>query len=93
MSMKKTDMTKSLASKIGGQIRNSVTPDRFSQGANGATTKREQRKIDAQAGLVPFACKLPADLIAQLHAHPRYSEGMNALVAHLLSQSIHGAPY
>jgi hypothetical protein len=83
MSMKKTDLAKNLASKLGGQIKNGQVPDRFSQGANAASAKREQRRLDAKAGLVPFACKLPADLVAKLRA--QQGDGINQLVAQLLS--------
>ena len=62
MSMKKTDIIKNLAARIDGQMKSAGVPGRFGQGAAQMVDKREQRRIDSAAGLVPFACKLPADL-------------------------------
>ena len=91
MSMKKTDLVKHLAKKIDGQMKGVAVPDRFGQAASGVVDKREQRRLDAQAGLLPFACKLPADLVRQLHDRAVGHEGgLNALVTHLLSQSLQG---
>ena len=51
--------------------------------------RKAQRKADAAAGLVPFACKLPAPLAAQLReraaGHP---DGLNGLVAELLARGL-----
>ncbi len=89
MSMKKTDLVKNLAKKIDGQMKGVAVPGRFGQAAGAALDKREQRRIDAQAGLLPFACKLPADLVRQLHDRAVGHEGgLNALVAQLLAQSL-----
>ena len=59
MSMKKTDLVKHLAKKIDGQMKGVAVPGRFGQAASVAVDKREQRRLDTQAGLLPFACKLP----------------------------------
>ena len=89
MSMKKTDLVKNLAKKIDGQMKGVAVPGRFGQAAGAALDKREQRRIDAQAGLLPFACKLPADLVRQLHDRAVGHEGgLNALIAQLLAQSL-----
>jgi hypothetical protein len=89
MSMKKSDLDKHLARKIGGQMRAAGIPGRFAQGAGDVADRREQRRLDAAAGLVPFACKLPAELAATLReksaAHPG---GINALVAELLQKAL-----
>ena len=89
MSMKKTDLTKHLAKKLDGRMKSAGVPDRFAQGAADAVDKREQRRIDAAAGLVPFACKLPSELVKRLHeraaAHPG---GANALVAEALEKAL-----
>ena len=85
MSMKKTDLAKNLALKISGQMKATGVPGRFAQGSGELVDKREQRRRDAAAGLVPFACKLPADLVKQLHERALSHEGgMNALVAAVL---------
>ena len=89
MSMKKFELEKMKALKIGGQMRAAGVPDRFAQGAALALDKREQRKRDAAAGLVPFACKLPADLVRQLQDRAASEEGgLNGLVAALLAKGL-----
>lgn len=89
MSMKKTDLVKNLAKKIDGQMKSAGVPGRFGQGSSVAVDKREQRRLDAEAGLVPFACKLPTSLVKQLHERAAGHEGgVNALVAALLQQGL-----
>ncbi|OYT99699.1 MAG: hypothetical protein CFE40_04985 [Burkholderiales bacterium PBB1] len=89
MSMKKTDLVKHLAKKIDGQMKVAPVPGRFGQAAAAVVDKREQRRLDAQAGLLPFACKLPAELVRQLHDRAVGHEGgLNALIAELLGQSL-----
>lgn len=87
MSMKKTDLVRQLESKIEGQRARSATPGRF--GGVAPLDRKEQRKLDAAAGLVPFACKLPATLTEQLRARAAsHDGGMNGLVAELLSAGL-----
>jgi hypothetical protein len=89
MSMKKSDLDKQLGSKIGGRMKAAGPGARFGQGVESLVDRREQRRIDAAAGLVPFACKLPSDLAAALRergtAHP---QGMNGAVAELLRKAL-----
>ena len=89
MSMKKSDLDKLQGKKLGGQMKGAGVPGRFAQGAAEHVDRREQRRRDAAAGLVPFACKLPSDLAALLRersaAHPG---GVNALVEELLREAI-----
>ncbi|MEI7463759.1 MAG: hypothetical protein WCJ87_00210 [Burkholderiales bacterium] len=93
MSMKKTDLVKNLAKKIDGQMKCVAVPGRFGQAAGAVVDKREQRRLDAQAGLLPFACKLPADLVRQLHDRAVGHEGgLNALIAELLAHSLQDQP-
>jgi len=85
MSMKKTDLEKNKAMKIVGTMKSSLAPDRFAQGAAAAADKKERRARDAAAGLVPFACKLPVDLVRQLHERAvKHEGGLNALVEALV---------
>ncbi len=89
MSMKKFDLAKSVALKVAGQMKVAGVPDRFAQGAAASLDKREQRKRDAAAGLVPFACKLPLALITQLNERAADHEaGVNGLVAQWLSAGL-----
>lgn len=65
MSLKRTDLAKSLNLKIQGQMQHAAIPSRFAQ-ATALPDRREQRKLDQAAGLVPFAVKLHKDLVALL---------------------------
>lgn len=89
MSMKKSDLSKQLAKKIGGKMKAAGVPGRFAQEAATEVDRREQRRRDTAAGLVPFACKLPAELTRRLSeraaTHPG---GVNALVAELLTAAL-----
>jgi len=89
MSMKKSDLDKQLGKKVGGQMRASGAAGRFGQGASEVVDRREQRRLDAAAGLVPFACKLPADLAASLREKSAgHADGINGLVADLLRKAL-----
>jgi hypothetical protein len=91
MSMKKFDLAKNMGLKIESQRRAAGVPSRFAQEAGTLVDRREQRRRDAEAGLMPFACKLPAALIERLRVkaadHPG---GMNALVEQLLAAQLPG---
>jgi hypothetical protein len=89
MSMKKFDLAKSLGLKIDNRRKGAGIPGRFAQEAAAVADKREQRKRDAAAGLVPFACKLPADMVKQLHERAASHEGgLNGLMAQMLSKEL-----
>lgn len=87
--MKSTDLEKTGAKKTLGAMKGARVPDRFGQGAAEALDKRERRARDAAAGLVPFACKLPAALQQRLHERAAtHAGGINGLVAQLLEQGL-----
>jgi hypothetical protein len=89
MSMKKSDLDKHLAKKLGGQMRAAGVPGRFAQGAGDVIDRREQRRRDAAAGLVSFACKLPSDLATTLRERAAAHEtGINGLVEELLRKGL-----
>ena len=86
--MKKSDLDKHLArsraDEGGGNCR-SIQPGR----RGGRRPAREQRRLDAAAGLVPFACKLPSDLAATLRERSAgRADGINGLVAELLQKAL-----
>jgi hypothetical protein len=90
MSMKKTDLVKNLAKKLDGRMRAAGVPGRFAEGAADVVDRREQRRRDTAAGLVPFACKLPAELVKRLHERAAaHAGGVNGLVAEALQQALH----
>ena len=89
MSMKKTDLVKNLAKKLDGRMKSAGVPGRFGQGAAELVDRREQRRRDTAAGLVPFACKLPAELVKQLNEKAATHEGgVNDLVAQALQKAL-----
>lgn len=91
MSMKKFDLAKQLGLKVAGNMKTAGVPSRFAQGAGEVLDKRERRLRDAAAGLVPFACKLPGELVKRLHERAVPHEGgLNGLMAELLNQALAG---
>lgn len=88
MTMKPADLQKHLGLKINGKMGAAGIPNRFGS-ATGLGDKREQRDRDRALGLVPFACKLPSALVAQLHELSSGEEGgINVLTASLLSSAL-----
>jgi hypothetical protein len=88
MTMKKTDLARSLNAKIEGRMKTAGVPARFGPAA-AVPDRREQRRLDAAAGLVPFACKLPSDLVRQIgEAGASHPEGINGWLAQVLSQAV-----
>lgn len=91
MSLKKFDLAKNLGLKVAGRMKSAGVPDRFAQGAADALEKRERRARDAALGLVPFACKLPSDLVKRINERGAAHEGgVNGLLAELLTQALDG---
>lgn len=89
MAMKKTDLEKNKALKLNNALKKAA-PDRFGKGAAQPTLdRREQRKLDQAQGLVPFACKLEADLVAQLKTRAAdHPGGLNGLLDELLKRGL-----
>lgn len=89
MSLKKQDLAHQMAAKIESNRKGPAVPGRFGQGAGDVVDRKEQRRRDAAAGLVPFACKLPAELTEQLRQQAaKHEGGINALVAELLQRGL-----
>jgi hypothetical protein len=87
--LKKAQLEKTKAKKIEGQMNQSAAPGRFGQNAPAVVDRREQRKRDQALGLIPFAVKLNADLVAQLHALAKErGVGLNELTAELLHKGM-----
>ena len=84
--MKKADLEKQQGRKLAGP---GTTPDRFGKGAAAVLDKREQRERERELGLVPFAVKLHADLVRDLHAAAeKRGVGLNELIAELLRKGL-----
>jgi len=81
MTMKKTELEKRRGLKIANALRQSA----YRQDAPAAADRRAQRERDRAAGLVPFAVKLPGELLRLLHEESRQTgQSLNDLVEHLL---------
>ena len=63
--MKRTDLYKQQGAKIAGQIK-AHGPAINPGGTAAPPDRREQRRLDQAAGLIPFACKLNHDLVKQV---------------------------
>ena len=87
--MKKTDLEKLKGLKIESQVGKTVKSSGFGKNEVAPLGRRDQRKLDQAAGLVPFACKLEGELVKTLQtmAQERAS-GMNELVADLLKKGL-----
>lgn len=74
---------------MSGNLRQLPNSTRFGAGASTPDNKREQRRKDAAAGLLPFAVKLPADLIKTLRERALSENAdLNALTATLLERAL-----
>jgi hypothetical protein len=88
MSMKKTDLEKNKMLKSMNSLKGTPIPDRFGR-ASATPDRKEQRKLDQAAGLIPFACKLPMTLVTTLNerAHDE-NVALNTLLANLLEAAL-----
>ena len=66
--MKRTDLEKHQGKKLVGAMKREPTSDRYGASAGAVGDKREQREKEKAAGLVPFAVKLPQDLVASMQS-------------------------
>lgn len=88
MTMKRTDLAKSKMIKADNAVKIAGIPDRFGTGS-AIPDRREQRKADAAAGLIPFACKLPSELIATIRARvEKDKSNVNTLMVTLLEKGL-----
>ena len=87
--MKKADLEKQLGKKIAGRMQQEPHSDRYGTASGGIADKREQRERDKAAGLVPFAVKLPQDLVAKLQAiAAERGASLNEVTDELLSAAL-----
>ena len=89
MTMKPTELQKLNALKIVNKMKKAGTPDRFRGTANAVPDRREQRRLDQAAGLIPFAVKLNRDLVAQINALAQQrNSAVSEVVAELLQSAL-----
>jgi hypothetical protein len=87
--VKKTDLYKNEGLKVSSRMKQAGTPVRYGALVGAAPQRREQRKLDQAAGLVPFAVKLNAELIAKIHSVAQTRQvGLNELVGELLTKGL-----
>jgi len=87
--MKRADLEKFLGKKVEGAMRREALPDRYGAASAQVHDKREQRKRDQEAGLVPFAVKLPQAMVMALQARARErSVTLGEVTAELLRESL-----
>ena len=86
--MKKTGMAKSDAKKLMGKM-SAPGAAGFGNADTAAVDRREQRKRDQAAGLVPFAVKLNGDLVQQIQALAKErGTDLNETVADILAKGL-----
>lgn len=86
--MKLTELHKNKGLKIEGDARRGGISDRYGKGSAQVPDRKEQRKLDAAAGLVPFACKLHGDLVNEIRARAGASGDLNATVEELIRKGL-----
>ncbi|HEX5129392.1 MAG TPA: hypothetical protein VFV90_06580 [Usitatibacter sp.] len=85
--MKKTDLEKLKGKKITGSGFGHA--DRYGKGSGEANDRRAQREHDRELGLIPFACKLQGDLVAEIRAAAeKKGVGLNEITAELLRKGL-----
>jgi hypothetical protein len=87
--MKRAELEKLQGKKVVDRMQKAPARDRFGAGSSGIHDRREQRKRDQAAGLVPFAVKLPDDLVADLHERAKArGQTLGELAADLLRDAL-----
>lgn len=89
--MKKTDLEKNKALKLMGKLNAAQPPGRYGAESASSPDRREQRRLDQAAGLVPFPVKLRQPLIDVLRARAD-ADGVpvNDLINDLLDSALKG---
>lgn len=90
--MKKVELEKNKGLKINDRRNKAVTPSRFSDDSTAVLNRREQRKLDQERGLIPFAVKLNSELVQQLNARAQaQQESLTDVVSDLLQRGLEAA--
>lgn len=89
MSMKRTDLEKNKFLKVNAKISRQPTGGRLADQSAPTLDRREQRKLDQAAGLVPFAVKLNGELVKAVQALAQVrQQSLDETVAGLLKQAL-----
>jgi predicted exporter len=90
MTMKRTELEKLKAKRLESGARKNVIAGRLAAGSD-APSRKEQRERERALGLVPFAVKLHADLVGEIHARAKARQlELSELVAELLRKGLDG---
>ena len=85
--MKRGELEKRQGSKLTNQMR--AAGNAYGRAIAPEPDRREQRDRDRAAGLVPFAVKLPQELVKTLHEQvAKKGIGLNELTAELLKRAL-----
>jgi hypothetical protein len=91
MTAKRTELEKRAGSRIRNAMKGTVADARFGRDAALPADRRAQRERDRALGLVPFAIKLPRELVEELRRRAQAQGGdIDAVVAELLRKAIAG---
>ncbi|CAG9163925.1 hypothetical protein [Cupriavidus pampae] len=86
--MKKTDLEKNKGLKIAHDMKHAASVRGGAAQAE-KIDRREQRRLDQQAGLVPFACKLDGTLAARLQELAKdHAGGINGLMNEVVTKGL-----
>lgn len=89
MAMKPAELQKFNAMKLVNRMRNDAGARGLPGSNAGPVDRREQRRLDQAAGLMPFAVKLNGELIGQVRAlAAERKTGINEVVAELLQKAL-----
>jgi hypothetical protein len=87
--VKKTDMEKLKGLKIASGVNQGVAKKAYGQAAPVVLSRREQRKIDAAQGLIPFAVKLETELVKRLQTLAQERQtGLTEVVTEALKKGL-----
>jgi hypothetical protein len=87
--MKRTDLEKQKGLSLQGRMKQAQTPERFGKEAAVSLSRREQRRLDKERGLVPFAVKVDGELVKQIQALAgERATDLNELTADLLRKGL-----
>ncbi|MBA2547855.1 MAG: hypothetical protein H0V16_05265 [Burkholderiaceae bacterium] len=85
--MKRGELEKRQGSKLTNQMR--ADGNAYGRAAAPELDRRAQRERDRAAGLVPFAVKLPQDLVRALQERAaQQGSGLNEITAELLNKAL-----
>ncbi|APA86348.1 hypothetical protein BJG93_13750 [Paraburkholderia sprentiae WSM5005] len=91
MAMKKTDLEKNKALKLGNAMKHAAASHGKGVATEPKLDRREQRKLDQAQGLVPFACKLNSGLVEELKTRAAtHPDGLNGLLDEVIRRGLAG---